>query len=100
MPVSDVSSVVNDALASLGVSLEAWLRAWARVAPSLLLVPAFGGAALPAPARAGLALALALAIAPALRPLDATAVPLGLELAREFARGLPVAIGAALLVHV
>jgi type III secretory pathway component EscT len=43
---------------------------------------------------------LALAIAPALRPIEADALPLALELGREFVRGLPVAVGAALLVHV
>lgn len=86
-------------LAELGVTLDAWLRAWARVMPALVLVPAFGGAALPAPARAGLALALALCIAPALQPLSPGGMPLALELAKETVRGLPVAVGAALLVH-
>jgi type III secretory pathway component EscT len=62
-------------------------------------VPFFGGAALPAAARAGLGAALALSIAPALRPLGPDAVPLGIALLFEALRGLPVAIGAALLVH-
>lgn len=99
MAPQDFPSLVGSGLAELGVTLEAWLRAWARVMPSLVLVPAFGGAALPAPARAGLGVALALAIAPALQPAAENALPLAFELLKEFARGLPVAIGAALLVH-
>lgn len=86
-------------LSELGISLEAWLLAWARVTPLLLLVPAFGGSALPAAARAGLGLSLALAIAPALGPASGRSLPLALELAREVALGLPVAVGAALLMH-
>ena len=66
----------------------------------LIIVPIFGGAALPTPTRAGLAAALALAIAPALRPIDAAgALPGALELLAEATRGLPIGIGAALLVH-
>lgn len=84
-----------------GLDLEAWLLAWARVVPALTLVPAFGGSALPAPARAGLGLSLALAIAPALGPrTHADGLSFVLELARQVALGLPVAVGAALLVYV
>lgn len=90
---------IREVLAETGVELEAWLRAWARVTPVLVLVPAFGGAALPPPVRAGLGLSLALAIAPALRPAEASGAPLVLELAREVALGLPVALSAAILVY-
>lgn len=95
----DFSSLIQGGLEELGITLGTWLRAWARVMPSLVLVPAFGGAALPAAARAGLGVALAVAIAPALQPMDPSSSPLAFELLKEFVRGTPVAIGAALLVH-
>lgn len=81
-----------------GIDARGWLLAWARVAPTLALVPIFGGSALPAGARAGLGFALAAAIAPALRPVGESE-PFALALALETARGLPIAIGAAVLVH-
>ncbi|MGC4092133.1 MAG: flagellar biosynthetic protein FliR [Polyangiaceae bacterium] len=58
----------------------------------------FGGSALPAAARAGLGFSLAVAIAPALRPV-VSVVPFPLALALESVRGLPIAVGAAVLVH-
>lgn len=88
----------NAWIAASGVDARGWMLAWARVSPTLALVPFFGGTALPAAARAGLGFALAAAIAPALRPV-ADAQPFALALAIETARGLPVAIGAAVLVH-
>jgi type III secretory pathway component EscT len=63
------------------------------------VVPAFGAAAVPAPARAGLGVALAAAIVPSLGPRPASALPLGIELLREAALGVPVALGAAVLVY-
>jgi len=98
-PPTELAELWSAALASVSVDFSAWLRAWARVMPTLVLVPAFGGAALPAPTRAGLGLALAVAIAPALRPGQAGSAPLLWELVSEAARGVPVAIGAAVLVH-
>jgi type III secretory pathway component EscT len=91
---------LDSVFAELGLELEAWLRAWARVMPALVLVPGFGGSALPAPARAGLGISLAVAIAPALAPRGPGSLPFALELAREAALGLPVALSAALLVYV
>ena len=85
-------------LSQSGVDMRGWLLAWARVGPTLALVPIFGGAALPAAARAGLGFAMASAIAPALRPVTA-ALPFEIAVTVEAARGLPVAIGAAVLVH-
>ena len=82
-----------------GADVRAWLVAWSRVSPTLALVPIFGGSALPAPARAGLGFALAVAIVPALRPVAET-LPLPLAMLAEAARALPIAIGAAVLVHV
>ena len=82
-----------------GLPWQGWLRALARVSSLLLFVPIFGGAALPVVARLGLGLALAATVAPAL-PLSAAAAPLWSELFAQFAQGLPVAVGAALLLHV
>jgi flagellar biosynthesis protein FliR len=96
---SDLADLLRALLAGVSADFAGWLRAWARVTPSLVLVPAFGGAALPAPTRAGLGFALAVAIAPALRPVQAGSLSLALELLKEAARGLPVAIGAAVLIH-
>src|SRR5688500_19917490 len=99
MPAHELSPVL-DALRSLfGADLAPWLRAWARVMPVLIVVPAFGAAAVPAAARAGLGVALAAAIAPSLEPSAESALPLGLSLLREAALGAPVAFGAAILVY-
>lgn len=98
-PVAPLTQILEPLLRDSGLSLGSWLRAWARVAPALVLVPIFGGSALPAPARAGLGLALALGVAPALGPATGAATALPLELLREVLHGLPVAIGAALLIH-
>jgi type III secretory pathway component EscT len=75
----------------------AWARAWARAMPSVVLVPAFGLRALPAPARAVMGLGFAASVVPALSPAsvaDAQAWP-ALLLA-EAGRGLVVAIAAAI----
>ncbi len=77
-----------------GIDLGAWGLAWARVLPSITLVPAFGLRAFAGPARAVLGLALAASIAPALRPI-ATNVSWPVALVSELARGLPVAITAS-----
>jgi flagellar biosynthetic protein FliR len=98
-PPAELIQLLNTALAGGSADFGGWLRAWARVMPTLVLVPAFGGSALPAATRAGLGFALAVAIAPALRPVEASSSPWVLELLREAARGTPVAIGAAVLVH-
>ncbi|MCU0682537.1 MAG: flagellar biosynthetic protein FliR [Polyangiaceae bacterium] len=80
-----------------GVDLAALGLAWARAMPALALVPAFGLRALPAPARFAAALALAACVAPAVAA-GVEPVPEGawaLALVREIARGLPVALAAA-----
>ncbi len=98
-PPGQAAETLSALLAVAGADPVAWLRAWARVSPTLVLVPIFGGSALPAPARAGLGFALAVAVAPALRPVAGSALPLSLQLMAETARGVPIALGAALLVH-
>lgn len=84
------------ALPLTAAELEAWGLAWARVAPTIALVPAFGLRALPAPARAVLALAMAATIAPALRPVADSAEPWAFRLLLEALRGLPIALAAAI----
>ncbi len=83
------------ALQSSGVDLRAWGLAWARAAPSVVLVPAFGLRAVPGPVRAALGLALAAGIAPALEPVAASPWPWPVLLMQQAALGLPVAISAA-----
>lgn len=83
-------------LGASGVDAFALARAWARAAGVVTLVPAFGLGALPRPARALVALALAWLVWPALGPSSLpTTAPWPLALAAEAARGLPVAIAAA-----
>ena len=87
---------VADTLARSGVDAGALGLAWARVMPAVVLVPAFGLRALPAPARAVLGLALAATVFPAVAPVSAPESRPWLLLALiELARGLPVAIAAA-----
>jgi len=93
--VNGVGAVV-DALARSGIDLAALGFAWARVMPSVTLVPAFGLRALPAPARMVMGLALAASVFPALAPVASTATTAWpLLIAVEAARGLPVAVAAA-----
>jgi type III secretory pathway component EscT len=78
------------------IDWAAWAIAWARVAPAVALVPAFGLRALPAPARVVLALVLAAVLLPAVRPAAHGPLPLGLAFVVSLAQGLPVALAAAL----
>lgn len=91
-----VLGVVADAFAQSGVDLGALGLAWARVMPAVTIIPAFGLRALPAPARAVMGLALAASVFPAMAPEAAlSAQPWAVLAAVEVARGLPVAIAAA-----
>lgn len=98
-----VVETVAEAFARSGVDLAALGLAWARATPAVVLVPAFGLRALPAPARGVMALAFAAAIFPALAPEAAAAGgaaaalqgPWALQALVEVARGLPVAVAAA-----
>jgi type III secretory pathway component EscT len=82
-------------LARMGLDLAPLGLAWARVMPVVTLVPAFGLRALPVPARAVLGLAFAACLVPAMAPVDVGTVPWPLMALGEVARGLPVAIAAA-----
>lgn len=86
---------VADVLARGGVDLSRLGMAWARVAPSVALVPAFGLRAFPAPARVTLGLALALVVAPGLPGLGASSLVWPVALVVEAARGVPIAIAAS-----
>jgi flagellar biosynthesis protein FliR len=78
-----------------GIDLAAWGLAWAKVAPLIAIVPAFGLRALSAPVRAATALVLAAVIVPSLRPALVEPGPVPLLLVTALARGTVVAISAA-----
>jgi type III secretory pathway component EscT len=84
------------ALEAGGLDLKMWGLAWARFAPTIALVPAFGLRAVPVPARIVLGLALAASIAPAVGSAIDPAQPWPVALLVEAARGLPVALAAAI----
>lgn len=96
-PVPELLPEVARALRDGGVDVAALGLAWARVTPSVVIVPAFGLRALPNPARVVIALALAGAIWPAvaLAPASPEGTPWALAAIFELLHGLPVAIAAA-----
>jgi type III secretory pathway component EscT len=94
--VPSVLGVIADAFEHSGVELGSLGLAWARATPAVTLVPAFGLRALPVPARALMGLALAASVFPALAPeASLTTKPWAVLVLVELARGLPVAIAAA-----
>src|SRR6478609_3070347 len=97
MPPAGILRAVLDEASAEGANLAAWGAAWARLAPTLVLVPAFGLGLLPITLRVAFALVLGAAFAPVLSPAVAAlpAVPWPRLLAGELARGLPVAISAS-----
>jgi type III secretory pathway component EscT len=91
-----IIGTVTGALESSGVDLAALGLAWARAMPSVVLVPALGLRALPAPARAVMGLAFAASMFPALVPVASSAAqPWPVLALVEAGRGLPVALAAA-----
>ena len=88
-------SGLTDALSVLEIDLRTLLLAWARVAPTVLLVPAFGLRAVAAPVRVLLGIALAVSVAPALAHSLSHEAVWPLALVTELVRGLPVALSAA-----
>jgi flagellar biosynthesis protein FliR len=95
---SGLLSAVVDQLEAAGISLEAWALAWARLSPSLALIPAFGARLVPPAGKAVLGLALGFVVAPALVPGMDTSQHWALGLLLEAARGLPIALSAAALL--
>jgi type III secretory pathway component EscT len=79
-----------------GVDLAAWGLSWARVAPVVAIVPAFGLRALSGPARAALSLLFAVVILPAVRPEASSSIPFASLLLVQLARGSVVALAAAI----
>jgi type III secretory pathway component EscT len=89
-------NVVAESFRDAGIDLASLGLAWARVTPTITLVPAFGLRALPAAARGVLGLTLALCIYPAIQPLHVElAMPWSLLLVSEVLRGLPIAIATS-----
>lgn len=99
MPSEDILQFLTLLLGLDTLELGRWALAWARLTPLVVIVPAFGLRAAPGPMRVALALSLALAVAPTLRPALA-AGPWAVRVAAEFARGLPVAITAAVALWI
>ncbi|MBX3233062.1 MAG: flagellar biosynthetic protein FliR [Labilithrix sp.] len=82
---------------ALLVDLEALGLAWARFAPTLAIVPAFGLKALPVPARGILGVALAAGIYPAIAPIaELRSEPWVVLALEQILLGLPVALAAAI----
>ena len=88
---------VARAFESSGIDLAALGLAWARVSPTIALVPAFGLKALPTPARGVLGAMLALCIYPALTPVvrESDTIPWVVLALGEIVRGLPIALAAS-----
>jgi type III secretory pathway component EscT len=94
--VPSILGGVADAFALSGVDLGALGLAWARVMPAVTIVPAFGLRALPVPARMVMGIAFAASVFPALAPVAPGASdPWWVRVLVEAARGLPLAIAAA-----
>lgn len=94
----DLAQTVFAAFQLSDIEIKAWALAWARVVPALVLVPAFGLAALPVPARVTLGLALSASAVAGLKPVSEVHRAFPFELVVQAARGLPVALSAALLL--
>lgn len=95
MPTSGLLQQVVVELERSGIDLRALGFAWARTAPVVAIVPAFGLRALPGPVRSVMALSLAACIAPALRAEAYASSSWAWGLLASAAKGLPVAIAAA-----
>jgi type III secretory pathway component EscT len=81
-----------------GVDPRAYVLAWARVLPVVVLVPAFGLSGVAAPVRVALGLGMAGTLAPALRAVASSGMPLWLECASAAFQSLPFALGTAALL--
>ena len=97
LPSPWVGAVVS-AFAHEGIDLSAMGLAWARVLPTVLLVPTFGLRALPTPMRILLGFMLALCIFPATVASAAVHVhePWPLLVLENVLHGIPVALAAAI----
>jgi len=93
--MQDVSEALDALRELVGVGPGPWLVAWARALPVVLIVPAFGLGGVAVPIRVVLSLGMAVCVAPGLAAVPTAGVPLGLVVAREAARGVPVALATA-----
>jgi type III secretory pathway component EscT len=98
-----IARELNLQLARSGIDPEAWLLGWARLMPSLLLIPAFGLRILPLLARALFALILAATVAPSLGAASSGAWidiqrPWWVTLGAELLAGLPLGASAAVTI--
>jgi flagellar biosynthesis protein FliR len=101
--VPSILGAAIDAFAREGIDLASLGLAWARAMPLVVIVPAFGLRALPAPARALFGLSLAACVFPAVGSVASVAsvatasegASWALLALGEVARGLPIAIAAA-----
>jgi flagellar biosynthesis protein FliR len=99
-PPPSLLDALSAVFAASGVDPRAWALGFARAAPAVTLVPAFGLSAVPPPTRLTLGLALGLCIAPALSGEVNGGGPFLLALGREALVGLPVALLASLSIYV
>lgn len=88
--VSDLSQAIEHGLGLRDIGI-----AWAKAAPVIAIVPAFGLKSTPAPMRATMALLLAICVAPALAT-EATGGNYAVQLLVSAAHGIPIAIAAAI----
>jgi type III secretory pathway component EscT len=92
-----LAAVTRELMAS-GIDPMGWLLCWARLLPSLILIPAFGLPAFPVVIRAAFACVLAAVVAPSLPVVPSAPGPLLVALGSELARGLPVALSTAFCI--
>jgi type III secretory pathway component EscT len=98
MPQPSLVAEIVRAFDAMGVDLGALGLAWARVTPTVALVPAFGLRALPAPVRGVMGLSLAACLFPALVPAaraSETGTPWVVLALGEVVRGLPIALASS-----
>jgi type III secretory pathway component EscT len=85
-------------LEAFGVTRDDFLGyslGWARAAPTLVMVPAFGLTALPAQVRTVLGVVLAATVAPAVKLPIHSGMPFAAELVRQALWGFPIAVSAS-----
>lgn len=93
----DAWATLIDELERSGVTLSSWLLAWARVLPSVVLIPAFGARFLPPAGRAVLGLSLAVVVTPAMQ-VESSTTPFVVAFLFEILRGVPVAVSGSVLI--
>lgn len=98
-PPDDIANTIVALFQAEGLNLGAWGLAWARVAPTVALVPAFGLRATPVSFRVAMGLLLGASVVPALAS-DVPDGPWVRALLYALWAGLPVALGAALPIWI